>query len=224
MLAGKILLLQENYSPSNSSLEYQTNTICPEPIPRRCNYSLPSLRIKRSHFGSKQNQSQGICGLLWWLGQQRIRLQCRRPRFHSWVEKIPWRRKWQPTPVLLPGKFHGQRSLVSYSPRGHKRVRHNLVTKPPPPPRTETECQENPGGHNMGTFLPCVTNCAVLLIFPAITFSNSASPPFLGLIHPLDIVWIKQSLIKRRIRSLFWMRKNITIYSSHLKKILLYIF
>ena len=34
--------------------------------------------------------------------------------------KIPWRRKWQPTPVLLPGKFHGWRSLVGYSPWGHK--------------------------------------------------------------------------------------------------------
>ena len=33
--------------------------------------------------------------------------------------KIPWRRKWQSTPVLLPGKSHGQRSLVGYSPRGH---------------------------------------------------------------------------------------------------------
>ena len=31
-----------------------------------------------------------------------------------------WRRQWQPTPVLLPGKFHGQRSLVGYSPWGHK--------------------------------------------------------------------------------------------------------
>ena len=38
----------------------------------------------------------------------------------SWVGKIPWRRKWQPTPVLLPGKFHGQRSLVGYSPLGRK--------------------------------------------------------------------------------------------------------
>ena len=34
--------------------------------------------------------------------------------------KIPWRRKWQPTPVLLPGKFYGQRSLVGYSSWGHK--------------------------------------------------------------------------------------------------------
>ena len=32
--------------------------------------------------------------------------------------KVPWRRKWQPTPVLLPGKLHGQRSLVGYSPWG----------------------------------------------------------------------------------------------------------
>ena len=31
-----------------------------------------------------------------------------------------WRRKWQPTPLFLPGEFHGQRSLAGYSPRGHK--------------------------------------------------------------------------------------------------------
>ena len=37
---------------------------------------------------------------------------CRRRGFNPWVRKIPWRRKWQPVPVLLPGKFHEQRSLV----------------------------------------------------------------------------------------------------------------
>ena len=37
-----------------------------------------------------------------------------------WVWKIPWRRKWQPTPVFLPGKSHGQRSLVGYNPWGRK--------------------------------------------------------------------------------------------------------
>ena len=42
------------------------------------------------------------------------------PRFDPWVGKIPWTRKWQPTPVLLPGKFHGERNLVGYSPWGHK--------------------------------------------------------------------------------------------------------
>jgi len=47
-------------------------------------------------------------------------LQCGRPGFNPWVGKILWRRKWQPTPVLLPGKSHGQRSVVGYSPRGRK--------------------------------------------------------------------------------------------------------
>ena len=47
-------------------------------------------------------------------------LQCRKPGFHPWVGKIPWKRKWQPTPVFLPGKSHGQRSLVGYSQQGHK--------------------------------------------------------------------------------------------------------
>ena len=37
-----------------------------------------------------------------------------------WVEKIPWRRKRQPARVFLPGKSHGQKSLVSYCPWGHK--------------------------------------------------------------------------------------------------------
>ena len=38
----------------------------------------------------------------------------------SWVSKILWRRKWQPTPIFLPGEFHGQRSIVGYSPWDHK--------------------------------------------------------------------------------------------------------
>ena len=43
-------------------------------------------------------------------------LQCRRPVFSPWVGKIPWRGAWQPTPVFMPGEFHGQRSLVGYGP------------------------------------------------------------------------------------------------------------
>ena len=46
--------------------------------------------------------------------------QCRRHGFDPWVGKIPCRRKWHTSPVFLPGKFHGQRSLVGYSPWGHK--------------------------------------------------------------------------------------------------------
>ena len=66
-----------------------------------------------------------------------------RPGFNPWVGKIPWRRKWQPTPVLLPGKSHGWRSLVCYSPWGHKESldtteqlhflsRYCLARSPPP--------------------------------------------------------------------------------------------
>ena len=54
-----------------------------------------------------------------------ICLQCRRPGFYPWVGKIPWRRKWQPTPVLLPRRSHGRRSLVSM---GLQRVGHDWAT------------------------------------------------------------------------------------------------
>ena len=49
-------------------------------------------------------------------------LHCGRPGFNPQVGKIPWRRKWQPTPVPLPGKFHGQRSHVGYSTWNWQRV------------------------------------------------------------------------------------------------------
>ena len=48
----------------------------------------------------------------------------KRHRFNPWVGKIPWSRAWQPTPVFLSGKSHGQRSLVSYIPWG-RRVIHD---------------------------------------------------------------------------------------------------
>ena len=58
--------------------------------------------------------------------------QSRRHKRHGlipWVGKIPWRRKWQPTPVFLPGKSRGKKSLVDYSPRGCKRVGDDLATE-----------------------------------------------------------------------------------------------
>ena len=45
---------------------------------------------------------------------------CRRGGFDPWLGKIPWRRAWQPIPVFLPGKSHGQKSLAGYSPWGRK--------------------------------------------------------------------------------------------------------
>ena len=55
----------------------------------------------------------------WWLCDKGICLQCRSHRscgFDPGVRKIPWRRKWLPTPVFLLGESHGQRSLAGYSP------------------------------------------------------------------------------------------------------------
>ena len=51
--------------------------------------------------------------------------RCRRPkrcRFDPWVGTIHWRRAWQPTPVFLPGRSQAQRSLVGYSPLGHREL------------------------------------------------------------------------------------------------------
>jgi len=64
-------------------------------------------------------------GLPQWLRRYRT---CRRHKSHEfdpWVRKTPWRRKWQPTPVFLPEKSHGQGSLAGHSPMGSQRVRHD---------------------------------------------------------------------------------------------------
>ena len=60
--------------------------------------------------------------LPWWLSGKELACQCRRPEFDPWIGKIPWRRKWQPTPAFLFGKFCGQRNLVGYSPWGREEL------------------------------------------------------------------------------------------------------
>ena len=60
-----------------------------------------------------------ICGVT----QSRTRLKglsSSSSRFPPWVGKISWRREWLPTPVFLPGEFHGPRSLAGFSPCSHK--------------------------------------------------------------------------------------------------------
>ena len=59
-----------------------------------------------------------------WHNGKESACQCRRHerhRFSPWIGKIPWGRKWQPSPVFLPGKVHGQRRLAGYSSWGHKK-------------------------------------------------------------------------------------------------------
>ena len=59
-------------------------------------------------------------GLPRWLSGKESACKCTRCGFDPWVRKIPWRRKWQPTPVFLPEKSRGQRSLADYSTKGHR--------------------------------------------------------------------------------------------------------
>ena len=66
-------------------------------------------------------------GLPWWLGGKECTCKCRRWGFNLWVGKIPWRRKWQPIPMFLPGKSHEQKSLEGYTPHGVEKS-HTLLS------------------------------------------------------------------------------------------------
>jgi len=88
--------------------------------------------------GWNLSHEQNLCKLIRWKGSlqclkdEEPSCQCRRgrrPGFYPLIRKIPWRRKWQPTPVFLRGKSHGQRTLAGYGPWGHKRVGRGLSTK-----------------------------------------------------------------------------------------------
>ena len=70
------------------------------------------LGVSQCHFSATR--------LPKWCSGKESACQCRRLKFNPWVRKIPWRRKWQPTPVFLPGESHEQRSLAGYSSWGHK--------------------------------------------------------------------------------------------------------
>ena len=94
----------------------------------------PLRRNSSTCFGGKiviylLNQEYHFLRFPWWLSGRESVCQPRRRGFDPWVGKIPWRRKWQPTLVFLPGKSQGQRSLAGYRPWDHKRVQKDLVTK-----------------------------------------------------------------------------------------------
>ena len=103
--------------------------------------------------------------LPWWCSGKESTWPCRRPKSHGfdpWVGKIRWRRKWQPTPVFLPGESHGQRSLVGYSPWGWKESdmtehacmhSHTCIIM-----NQELELVKCPGGSLVGT---CLVHCCI---------------------------------------------------------------
>ena len=73
-------------------------------------------------FLSRALQLQGFSG---GTSGKESTCQCRRPEFSPWMGKIPWGRKYQPSPIFLPGEFLVQESLDRYSSWCHKSVRHN---------------------------------------------------------------------------------------------------
>ena len=82
----------------------------------------------RRNRGNKSVRSRGDLDTVhaWWLRQWKICLQCRRPWFDPWVRKMPWRRERPLTPVLLPGEFRGERSLVGHTVHGVAKNRTRL--------------------------------------------------------------------------------------------------
>ena len=96
--------------------------LCRPLLPLSSVFPSPKLFLKKN-FGIQLVYSvvlvSGV-GLPRWLSGKESACQCRGPRFNPWVRKIPCRRKWQPTPVFLPGESHGQRSLVGYRTWSHR--------------------------------------------------------------------------------------------------------
>ena len=85
---------------------------------------MKSVLLILSNFINPQWQrntdSFELLGFPRWLSGKKTTCQWGRHGFSPWIGKIPWRGKWQPTPLFLPGKSHGQRSLAVYSPWGRK--------------------------------------------------------------------------------------------------------
>ena len=93
------------------------------------NIHVPFFAWTQISFFWDKHQEEALLGIMaalcftspWWLRSEKFTCQCRRRRFNSWIGKIPWRRKWEPTPVLT-WRIHGQRSLAHYRPWGCKEL------------------------------------------------------------------------------------------------------
>ena len=100
-------------------LESDGDQACDQPLqPAGCVLTFQRLYVTHVIYVNRSlNKILSIkLGLFLVAQWSRIYLQCKRYSFHPWIRKNPCRRKWHPTPVFLPGKSHGQRSLGVYSP------------------------------------------------------------------------------------------------------------
>ena len=98
-------------------------------------------------------------------------MRFKRCGFSPWVRKILWRREWQPAPVFLPGKFHGQRSLVGYSSWGcweSDMTEHTLILsmeKPSQKSSAETRWpQVDEQGGSPGHLVRCLKHCGFFTV------------------------------------------------------------
>ena len=119
------------------------------------------------------------------VGGAEFACQCRRHGFNPWVRQIPWKREWLPTPVFLPGDFHGQRSLAGPGPWGH----------------TESDTTEHahtyPTSHIysfcFGFFRQesCLSTFISMISSPENTYSSLLNPPLFGLVESvyLPLAW-----------------------------------
>ena len=126
---------------------------------------------------------------------QRICLQCRKPGFDPWVQKIPWRRKWQPTLVFLPEESHGQRSLVGQNPWGCKELETTewlTVTAFPfakgsSQPRDRTQVSRTAGGfrssHNEDCCLFYIYTYTCMLYMPSVAFRSKVKRNIANMEH-----------------------------------------
>ena len=102
-----------------------------------------------------------------------------RPGFDPWVGKIPWRTKWQLSPVFLPGESHGRRSLVGYNPQGRKesetteRLHFHLHFHPLTLNICLADFQPwlNPSAYLLCSFLQATRNILQYIWYPYTTFS-----------------------------------------------------
>ena len=102
-------------------------SLCPTPTPNSWEAGAKGGCFQWCHLCSEKRTTI-FQGFPRWLRGKEPVSQCRRCGFDPWVGKIPWRRKWQPTPVFCLGKSHGQRSLEGFSPWRKQRVGYDLVT------------------------------------------------------------------------------------------------
>ena len=116
--------------PRSPSL--QADSLPAEPQGKSCYTKVPLFSSQGDYLTlltcEKKRLTYPFQRLPSWLSGQEPGCQCRRCRFDPWVGKIPWRRKWLPSPVFLPGKSYGQRSLAGPVHGGSSRARHDLGT------------------------------------------------------------------------------------------------